>query len=424
MNTRAPRSSFLVACATVAWTLALPLAVPDRAVAQGVDQPRNLTATVVGNRVTLAWLPPLTVSQSPVLGYRIEAGGAPGAIAVALTLGASTLSYAVNAPNGVYFVRIRTLLPAGPAAVASTELQVTVPALPAAPRDLAATVVRFAIALRWLPGTGGGTATGWLVEAGSAPGLSDLARVPIGVFPRTLAATVPEGRYYVRVRALNASGASPPSNEIEVITGPTQCTFPNTPTGLTALAGELGVRLSWAQPTDALPTAYQLAVGTASGSTDVGIFSLPPAAILSTPAPPNTYFVRVAGVNACGPSPYSTEVSFTVRPDSGARLLGTWVGTVSNYSQPFPWSPITSFQLTLNTEPSWTTSFLGGSWIDNKGCRWGLIAGGIEGVPYISMESLPCNDGDFVLTVLSNTGSVATGTCNAGPNCTFRMTRR
>ena len=45
-------------------------------------------------------------------------------------------------------------------------------------------------------------------------------------------------------------------------------------------------------------------------------------------------------------------------------------------------------------------------------------------LPYISMESLSCNDGDFVLTITSSTPTVVEGRCNAGPNCSFRMTRR
>lgn len=422
MSARAPHSSAFGTRSVLTWMLTLLAWSAGGVAAQTVNQPRNFAATVVGSRVTFTWLAPSSLSQ-PLLGYRIEAGATPGAIAVALPVG-STLAYAVTAPNGVYFVRVRALLAGGPASITSNEVQVRVPPLPLAPQGLAATVVRFTVTLRWLPGTGSATATGWVLQAGSAPGLSDLASVPLAAFPRSLAATVPEGTYYVRVIAVNASGASPPSAEVVVTTGPNVCTLPNMPTGLSALAGELGVRLGWNQPTGAQPTGYQLVAGTSPGAANVGVFPLPPSNFVTTAAPPNTYFVRLAATNECGASPFSEEVSFTVLPDSGARLLGTWSGTVSGYSQPFPWSPITSFQLTLNTEPSWTTSFLGGSWTDNKGCRWGLIAGGILGLPFISMESLPCNDGDFVLTVLSNNGSVATGRCNAGPNCTFRMTRR
>jgi hypothetical protein len=44
-------------------------------------------------------------------------------------------------------------------------------------------------------------------------------------------------------------------------------------------------------------------------------------------------------------------------------------------------------------------------------------------LPFISIEQLACNDGDFVLTITSRTASVVEGRCSAGPNCAFRMTR-
>jgi hypothetical protein len=64
-----------------------------------------------------------------------------------------------------------------------------------------------------------------------------------------------------------------------------------------------------------------------------------------------------------------------------------------------------------------------GVWTDNQGCRTSLIAGGVRVLPFISIEQLACNDGDFVLTITSRTASVVEGRCSAGPNCAFRMTR-
>jgi hypothetical protein len=129
-------------------------------------------------------------------------------------------------------------------------------------------------------------------------------------------------------------------------------------------------------------------------------------------------------VNECGASAPTTDVNFTVTPSNGARLVGTWAGTVSNFFHSFPIPPITSFVLTLNTEPAGVGLPLSGRWNDDQGCISTAIYGGADVFPSISIEHLACNDGDFIMTVLSNTGSVAEGKCNAGPNCTFRMTRR
>ena len=57
---------------------------------------------------------------------------------------------------------------------------------------------------------------GFTVEAGSAPGLADLATVQRTDGPRLVVPNVPPGTYYVRVRALNYIGASAASNEIVV----------------------------------------------------------------------------------------------------------------------------------------------------------------------------------------------------------------
>jgi hypothetical protein len=53
------------------------------------------------------------------------------------------------------------------------------------------------------------------VEAGSAPGLSNLASLVVAT-PSFVTSGVPSGVYYVRVRALSAAGTGPASNEIVV----------------------------------------------------------------------------------------------------------------------------------------------------------------------------------------------------------------
>jgi hypothetical protein len=70
--------------------------------------------------------------------------------------------------------------------------------------------------LSWVPEDGVVMAS--RVEAGSAPGLSNLAVLPVAGGQRTVAVpNVPSGTYYVRVRALNYVGSSAPSNEVMVV---------------------------------------------------------------------------------------------------------------------------------------------------------------------------------------------------------------
>ena len=54
-------------------------------------------------------------------------------------------------------------------------------------------------------------------KAGSAPALANLASVSTGSTTPAFAATAPAGTYFVRVRALNSTGASAASNEVTIV---------------------------------------------------------------------------------------------------------------------------------------------------------------------------------------------------------------
>lgn len=98
--------------------------------------------------------------------------------------------------------------------VGPTEL-VVVPR-PPAPAALSASVTGSRVTLQWTPGTRPGQATGFRIEAGSQPGLSNLATLATGVVPELVVESVPAGAYYVRVRAVNWGGVSEASPEILV----------------------------------------------------------------------------------------------------------------------------------------------------------------------------------------------------------------
>jgi hypothetical protein len=68
------------------------------------------------------------------------------------------------------------------------------------------------VSLQW---QGTSEATGYLVEAGSAAGLANLALIPVGA--TSVSGPVPAGTYYVRIRAVSACGTTPPSNEVTVV---------------------------------------------------------------------------------------------------------------------------------------------------------------------------------------------------------------
>jgi hypothetical protein len=128
-------------------------------------------------------------------------------------------TYTAPIPPGAYFVRVRArnALSVGPPSdevmfvSGSASSPPEPPGFPGFAIDASRRVL-----LGWLPPRG--PLTGYLVEVGTALYKSD-----IGVFPISGSATslpiagVPPGIYYVRMRSVNAQGASVPSYDITVI---------------------------------------------------------------------------------------------------------------------------------------------------------------------------------------------------------------
>lgn len=88
---------------------------------------------------------------------------------------------------------------------------------PSPPTAVAAKVSGAFVVLTWRPSPG--APSGYVVEAGSAPRTSNISVSEIERGATKLAATVPPGTYYVRVRARNACGLGAPSREITVVIG-------------------------------------------------------------------------------------------------------------------------------------------------------------------------------------------------------------
>ncbi|MEZ5419889.1 MAG: hypothetical protein R2708_21445 [Vicinamibacterales bacterium] len=176
--------------------------------------PRAITANVTGSTATLGWQtgpPPATTS------FVVEAGTTPGGVEVgAFPVGLATQASGALS-SGTYHVRVRSVGANGPGA-ASSDAIVTLPAPaapPGVPGALSGSTSGGVVSLSW--GAAAGNATTYVVEAGTAPGLANLVVFPTGNLDTTLATRAPSGTYYVRVRAANAFGVSPPTNEIVVV---------------------------------------------------------------------------------------------------------------------------------------------------------------------------------------------------------------
>jgi hypothetical protein len=186
--------------------------------------PNNLVATVTGNTVTLTWAAPASVD--PVVTYILEAGSSPGAANLAnFTTGTTATSFvAVGVAPGTFYVRVRSQN-AGGASAASQEVVIVVgtsgcTSAPNPPTGLVAAVSGTTVTLTWSAPAAGCTPTGYVLQAGSSSGLSNLANFSTGS-PATsfVAPGTPAGTYYLRVLAAHASGRSTASNEAVATVG-------------------------------------------------------------------------------------------------------------------------------------------------------------------------------------------------------------
>jgi Fibronectin type III domain len=168
--------------------------------------------------VTLTWTAPGVGTPAS---YVIEASSAPGGpanLANFNTGNASTSLIVPDVPAGTYYVRIRAVSSCGTSARSSEEQLIVSTAnastAPSAPRGLASSVKGSTVTLTWLaPDTG--TATSYIIRAGSQARNSDLANFDTNSTALTLVAqNLPAGSYYIRVFAKNASGLRAPSNEV------------------------------------------------------------------------------------------------------------------------------------------------------------------------------------------------------------------
>ena len=182
--------------------------------------PTGLAASVAGSTLTLAWAAP--AAASPPTTYVIEGGAATGSLnLVNFSTGTTATSFAAaGVPGGTYFVRVRAANSVGSGGP-SNEVAFTVAGNPTctgppgAPGGLASSMAGSTVMLSWTISTG--PVTSFIVEAGSASGLSNLASFDTGSSSPTLTTTgVRPGSYFVRTRAKNTCGLSAVSNEVVI----------------------------------------------------------------------------------------------------------------------------------------------------------------------------------------------------------------
>jgi hypothetical protein len=273
--------------------------------------PVGFSASVTGDVAGFTWSAP---SGNELTGYQLEGGGAPSATSFLLPLPAASTTASLPAPPGIYYVRLRANYAGGGSAV-SNELRIVVnpAAVPDAPVNVRAVVAGSEVVFSWEPLMTPGVDV--LLEAGTAPGQSNL--VPghaLGTRSPVVVSGVPAGTYYARLRARNANGGGPPSNEVAIAVG-SQAVAPARPEALqAAVSPSRTVSLQWRHGTSAGPaTRFAIEAGSAPGVSDVGVMTIAPVDRYDVVAVPRgVYYVRMRAANTAGVSPPSSEVRVVV----------------------------------------------------------------------------------------------------------------
>jgi hypothetical protein len=188
---------------------------------------------------------------------------------------------------------------------------VAVGAVTVPPTNLRSTVSGSNVQLQWAMAPDG--VVSFLVEAGSAPTLTNLATLNTGNAATILnVANVPNGSYHVRVRGVGADGIpGPPSNEIVVTVGTPPTGVPGAPTGLTRQVRGNQVTLTWSGVSTA--ASYIIEAGSRAGASDIVVFDTrSTTTTLTANAPNGLYFVRVRARNAVGTGGSSNEIAVGV----------------------------------------------------------------------------------------------------------------
>jgi hypothetical protein len=204
---------------------------------------------------------------------------------------------------------------------------------PGAPGSLTATSSNNAVTISWSAPASGDPVVSYILEAGSAAGLANLANFNTGSTATSFSqGNVATGTYYVRVRAQNAGGTSAASNEATLVVGGGGCTSAPLPPTFSGSVSGTAVSLSWAAASSGCPaTSFVLQAGSKAGGIDLANANMGAATSYSQSGlGAGTYYIRALAANAYGSSGPSNEVALTIGSATTTNVTGTWLGLVAN----------------------------------------------------------------------------------------------
>jgi hypothetical protein len=264
--------------------------------------PTGLAATaIVGNQVSFRFTP--SAAGAVPTGYLLEGGALPGQTLASLPLGAVP-EHTISAPDGVFYVRVRSMV-GSVVSAASNEVRIFVNQAvpPSPPTSLTGLAFGSSLRLAWKNTFDGGAVDRVVLDVTGPISTS----LPLGPAETFAFDGVPPGTYVFSVRAQNSAGTSGSSSGVS-LTFPATCSgAPQAPPDLLAYRIGNVVQLRWDPPSSgSAPTSYRVGVtGAFTGSFQVLDRSIGGA------VGSGVYNLSVAALNACGmsvPTPVRTVV--------------------------------------------------------------------------------------------------------------------
>ena len=267
--------------------------------------PTGLAATAGSASVSLTWTASAGATSYNVYRGTTSGGESTTAIAAGIPTTVYTDSAAINGTK--YYYKVAAVNGGGTSGLSNEASATPEPAAPTAPTGLAATAGNASVSLTWTASAG---ATSYNVYRGTTSGGESTTAIASGI-PTTAYtdSTATNGtKYYYKVAAVNASGASGLSNEASAtpaLAKPTISSFTASPASIASGSSSI---LSWATTGAA---SIAITPGTFTSTSPSGSTSVSPTAT-------TTY--TLTATNASGPATATAKVTITA---SGGPLTIT-----------------------------------------------------------------------------------------------------
>jgi titin len=345
-----------------------------------------LVATPSDGAISLTWSAPTNTGGSSITGYVIELSSTSGSswtTAIANTGTSVTAAVITGLTNGInYAFRVSALNAVG-ASAASASASSTPATIPGTVASITPMPGDGAALLTWnAPASDGGSPISTYNVERSLDGLNWIVVASGVVGTSTTISNLTNGTaYWFRVSAVNAVGSGAAS--APVVTVP--AARPGAPTGVTAVAGDTQVVLSWIAPVSnggsplmGYTVDYRLASASAWTTAVSGVVGL--SATVNGLANGSTYIFRVSAVNAIdanAANPVSAVPTGAPGAPSGITATAgdgeaslNWIAPISNGG-----TPITGYRV--------EKSVGGGAWtlVGTLAGTSTIVSGLANGVP-------------------------------------------